>query len=318
MARIRTIKPQFWDDAKIGQISRNARLLYIGLWTFADDLGVVIADPVWLKSKIFPYDRIQVQQLKAWLSELEKTGFISLLSDFSESFYYLPTFSRHQVINKPNFDNVNIRKELLDRVLAPIPERSVINTGTITERSVPIIGEEKERNNSTPYNPPKGETGLINAPGETGMGGIHDDVAKGTEPSKSPDAAPEKSCAKKAPRKGCAEKRPRAALDTSAVEPSFQPIVADWLDYKSERGQTYRQRGFDCFYSQIRKLSGGDAGRAREIIQQSMANNWAGIFPLKTTNDYERSAKNQPPSPDELARAVAAGISRAHTRQEWE
>ena len=43
MARIRTIKPQFWDDLKIGRLSRDARLLYIGLWNFADDLGVVIA-----------------------------------------------------------------------------------------------------------------------------------------------------------------------------------------------------------------------------------------------------------------------------------
>ena len=57
MARIRTIKPQFWDDLKIGRLSRDARLLYIGLWNFADDLGVVIADPAWLKSKIFPYDK---------------------------------------------------------------------------------------------------------------------------------------------------------------------------------------------------------------------------------------------------------------------
>ena len=94
MARIRTIKPQFWDDAKIGRIPRDARLLYIGLWTFADDLGVVIADPVWLKSKIFPYDRIQIQQLEAWLGLLEETGFISLLRQIGEfllSSYFLPS-----------------------------------------------------------------------------------------------------------------------------------------------------------------------------------------------------------------------------------
>ena len=132
MARIRTIKPQFWDDAKIGRIPRDARLLYIGLWTFADDLGVVIADPVWLKSKIFPYDKIQIQQLEAWLGLLEKTGFISLLSVKSESFYYLPTFSRHQIINRPNLDDVNIDKELLDNILAKL-----------TDQSVTIIGEEK-------------------------------------------------------------------------------------------------------------------------------------------------------------------------------
>ena len=301
MARIRTIKPQFWDDAKIGRIPRDARLLYIGLWTFADDLGVVIADPVWLKSKIFPYDRIQIQQLEAWLGLLEKTGFISLLSVKSESFYYLPTFSRHQIINRPNLDDVNIDKELLDNILAKftdqsvinhgsITDQSVINHGSITDQSVTIIGEEKDRDSSTPYNPPKGEIGSPDSDDES--------VENGPEKKK--------SCGK------------RKEADLSFVEPSFQPVMAEWLAYKSERGQTYRQQGLKACYSKLRELSNEDPDIARKIIRQSMANNWAGLFPLKTTNDYGRSAKNQPPGPDELARAVAEGISRAHTRQEWE
>ena len=90
---------------------------------------------------------------------LEKTGFISHLTVKSESFYYLPTFSRHQVINRPNLDDANIDKELLDSILAEITDQSVINHGTITDQSVPIIGEEKDRNDSTLYNPPKGEIG---------------------------------------------------------------------------------------------------------------------------------------------------------------
>ena len=290
MARIRTIKPQFWDDAKIGRIPRDARLLYIGLWTFADDLGVVIADPVWLKSKIFPYDRIQIQQLEAWLGLLEETGFISLLSVKSESFYYLPTFSRHQIINRPNLDNVNIDKKLLDNILAKFHDQSVINHGSISDQSVTIIGEEKDRDSSTPYNPPKGEIGSPDSDDES--------VENGPEKKK--------SCGK------------RKEADLSFVEPSFQPVMAEWLAYKSERGQTYRQQGLKACYSKLRELSNGDPDIARKIIRQSMANNWAGLFPLKTTNDYGRSTKNQPPGPDELARAVAEGISRAHTRQEWE
>ena len=290
MARIRTIKPQFWDDAKIGRIPRDARLLYIGLWTFADDLGVVIADPVWLKSKIFPYDRIQIQQLEAWLGLLKKTGFISLLSVKSESFYYLPTFSRHQIINRPNLDDVNIDKKLLDNILAKFTDQSVINHGSISDQSVAIIGEEKDRDSSTPYNPPKGEIGSPDSDDES--------VENGPEKKK--------SCGK------------RKEADLSFVEPSFQPVMAEWLAYKSERGQTYRQQGLKACYSKLRELSNEDPDIARKIIRQSMANNWAGLFPLKTTNDYGRSTKNQPPCPDELARAVAEGISRAHTRQEWE
>ena len=290
MARIRTIKPQFWDDVKIGRIPRDARLLYIGLWTFADDLGVVIADPVWLKSKIFPYDRIQIQQLEAWLGLLEETGFISLLSVKSESFYYLPTFSRHQIINRPNLDDVNIDKKLLDNILAKFTDQSVINHGSISDQSVTIIGEEKDRDSSTPYNPPKGEIGSPDSDDES--------VENGPEKKK--------SCGK------------RKEADLSFAEPSFQPVMAEWLAYKSERGQTYRQQGLKACYSKLRELSNGDTDIARKIIRQSMANNWAGLFPLKTTNDYGRSTKNQPPGPDELARAVAEGISRAHTRQEWE
>ena len=123
MARIRTIKPKFWDDSKIGKISRDSRLLYIGLWTFSDDVGVVIGDTIWLKSKIFPYDQIQVQQFEKWLSELATNGFICQFSYNNENFIYLPKFARHQVINRPNVDDLNIPKNKLDNILSKFTEQ---------------------------------------------------------------------------------------------------------------------------------------------------------------------------------------------------
>lgn len=150
MARIRTIKPKFWDDLKVGRLSRDARLLYIGMWNFADDCGVIIGDLIWLKSKVFPYDQIQVQQFEKWIKELEINGFICQFSYQGEDFIYLPTFSRHQVINKPNFEDLNIPKDVLDSQLRLITEQSRNDTGIITEQSIPIKGEEKdiENNNS--------------------------------------------------------------------------------------------------------------------------------------------------------------------------
>lgn len=145
MARIRTIKPKFWDDLKVGRLSRDARLLYIGMWNFADDCGVIIGDLIWLKSKVFPYDQIQVQQFEKWIKELEINGFIYLFSHSGEEFIYLPTFSRHQVINKPNYEDLNIPKDLLDRLLLQITEQSRNDTGIITEQCVPIKGEEKDK-----------------------------------------------------------------------------------------------------------------------------------------------------------------------------
>ena len=165
MARIRTIKPKFWDDRKIGKLSRDARLLYMGIWTFSDDMGVCIADATWLKSKVFPYDQIQAQQVGKWIGELVANGVVKIIEFNGEEFIYTPTFGQDQIINRPNTDDLNIPKGLIindngtiteQSVInhGTITEQSVINHGTITEQSVPIIGEDKEYNITTGSNEP--------------------------------------------------------------------------------------------------------------------------------------------------------------------
>ena len=156
MARNRVIKPKFWDDAKIGRLTRDARLLYIGLWNFSDDIGVVIGNSIWLKSKIFPYDQIQIQQFEKWMNELVINGFICLLSYKGERFIYLPNFTRHQVINKPNYEDLNIPKSLIDNAKDEITEQSRNTTVSFTEQYVTKIEIEREEEDP-PYNSPQGE-----------------------------------------------------------------------------------------------------------------------------------------------------------------
>ena len=154
MARIRTIKPKFYDDVKIGRLSRDARYLYIALWVFADDMGVANGDTIWLKSKVFPYDQIQVQQFEKWMNELVTNGFICLLSYNGERFIYLPNFTRHQVINRPNYEDLNIPKELIDKEKERIIEQSLNNHGTITDLSLNNHGLYKEEEKEGEYIPP--------------------------------------------------------------------------------------------------------------------------------------------------------------------
>ena len=160
MARNRMIKPKFWDDTKIGRLTRDARLLYIGLWNFSDDSGTVIGDSIWLKSKIFPYDQIQIQQFEKWMNELVINGFICLLSYKGERFIYLPNFTRHQVINKPNYEDLNIPKYLIDKIKDNIhlliTEQSRNTTVSFTEQYVTKIEVEREEE-YPPYNSPQGE-----------------------------------------------------------------------------------------------------------------------------------------------------------------
>lgn len=65
-----------------------------------------------------------------------------------------------------------------------------------------------------------------------------------------------------------------------------------WLNYKAEKKKSYTKTGFVACLEKLNKLSGGDEDLAMEIVKQSLANNWDGLFPLKNTQSYGKS-KNQ-------------------------
>lgn len=98
------IKPDFWDDEKLAtQTSRDARLVFIGLWNHSDDYGVVKGNVTWLKNHIFPYeDSLSIQAFSKWLSELEKGAWIIPFNGSGEKFYYIRNFSKHQAVNRPS------------------------------------------------------------------------------------------------------------------------------------------------------------------------------------------------------------------------
>lgn len=56
MARRRMIVPEIWQSESFAQLSILAKLVFIGLFSNADDEGRGIANPVYIKSILFPYD----------------------------------------------------------------------------------------------------------------------------------------------------------------------------------------------------------------------------------------------------------------------
>lgn len=118
MARNRTIKPTFWSDVKIGELKRDARLLYIGLWNFADDLGVVSADSRFLKASIFPFDDIRPRDIDDWLKSLETSGMIVPIVYDGKALYVIPNFGKHQVICRPNIKMANVSPDILEQLIA--------------------------------------------------------------------------------------------------------------------------------------------------------------------------------------------------------
>ena len=76
------------------------------------------------------------------------------------------------------------------------------------------------------------------------------------------------------------------AYDWSLLSDEMRVVVEEWLAYKQEKKQTYKPRGFLAFCKRLIQLSGNNPSKARQIIEHSMANNYAGIFELKNrTNE---------------------------------
>lgn len=90
----------------------------------------------------------------------------------------------------------------------------------------------------------------------------------------------QKSCAPK-------EKERKAPLiDTAAIlqtiEPPWREMMHTWLEYKRLRKEIYRSEiGIRKCLTMLRNLSGNNPETATAIIDQSIANNWAGLFELK-------------------------------------
>lgn len=65
---------------------------------------------------------------------------------------------------------------------------------------------------------------------------------------------------------------------------AMDTAIKRWFAYKKERKETYKPMGEKAFIAKLHNLSGGNGDIAIKIVQEAMANNYRGIFPLKGTN----------------------------------
>jgi hypothetical protein len=93
MARIRTIKPEFFTSEDIVSLSPLARLLYVALWCEADREGRMNWKPRTWKLRYLPADNCDVEAL---CKEITDAGLVVLYGD---GYAHIPCFSRHQHIN---------------------------------------------------------------------------------------------------------------------------------------------------------------------------------------------------------------------------
>lgn len=97
MARIRSIKPEFWRSPATAKASPRARLLYIAMWGWADDYGVGEWTYRELLGYAFPHDdEIGNAELQSLLTEVATCFCTVFYVIDGRRFYYIPAWDKHQ------------------------------------------------------------------------------------------------------------------------------------------------------------------------------------------------------------------------------
>ena len=103
MARIRTVKPDFFIDDDIAALDPLARLLFIGLWCLADKGGRLEDKPQRIKIQILPYDDCPID---SFLDDLANGGFIVRYEVEGQKLIQIKSFCKHQVVHHTEKDSI--------------------------------------------------------------------------------------------------------------------------------------------------------------------------------------------------------------------
>lgn len=95
MARIRTIKPEFFKDDELAELGPMAMILFEGLWCLADKEGRLEDRPKRIKAEILPYFDVDVDEL---LQKLHDAKFILRYIADGHEYIWVIKFKSHQRI----------------------------------------------------------------------------------------------------------------------------------------------------------------------------------------------------------------------------
>jgi hypothetical protein len=93
MPRARLLKPGFFTNEALGELSPLHRICYEGLWTIADREGRLEDRPKRIKLQVLPFDDVDIDQI---LTDLAQHNFIRRYVANGDYYIAIPTFLKHQ------------------------------------------------------------------------------------------------------------------------------------------------------------------------------------------------------------------------------
>jgi hypothetical protein len=97
VARARSIKPDFFTDADLTELSPLHRLLFAGLWCHADREGRLEDKPREIRVKVLPFDDCDVDRL---LADLDVKGLVVRYEVDGKRLLAVKNFKKHQHCHK--------------------------------------------------------------------------------------------------------------------------------------------------------------------------------------------------------------------------
>lgn len=117
MSRKRMIDPNLWCSEDVSKLNIFERLLLVGLFSNADDFGKGRANPAYIRSTVFPYDDIGLEQINVSLVNIEKYIEIIFYEVDNCKYYKFISWSKWQKVEKPQQSKIPEPSE-------PFPEQS--------------------------------------------------------------------------------------------------------------------------------------------------------------------------------------------------
>ncbi len=140
MARIRTIKPEIFESLSLKRLSRDARYVFLGLISMADDEGRLVYLAIKVRAHVYGADDdVTNEDVDRCVNELVSAGVIVKYEVENVSYLEFPKWKKHQVINRATPSKLPSYEDSL-KARGGLTEGSVNTHGGLTEGSLPEQG----------------------------------------------------------------------------------------------------------------------------------------------------------------------------------
>jgi DnaD/phage-associated family protein len=137
------IDPNIWTSEDVSKLNMMERLLLIGMFSNADDFGKGKANPVYLRSTIFPYDDIPVAEIQTALDHVCSYASIVLYEVNNSKYYKFLNWDKWQRVDHPQDSPIPEPFQNESRIIPESFQTNIIQDNIKEDKSKENIRQDK-------------------------------------------------------------------------------------------------------------------------------------------------------------------------------